>query len=149
MKPIDILKVFSKKVLNKQGVAFTTYYAYLQGKDDKGQICDITKVVATADKSEMPVSIRVKFPAKAPILDKVNDAIKNGMHFPLYITLNDKRTPDNKPYFFLTMDKDKNGVKRVDKYGEKHYIAIIYDTDSITQAETAHVSIDDVLAFEK
>lgn len=145
---VNVVKLFMKPTTTASGSKFNAFYCYLQNKEGNAYI-DVVKPSATNEGGTRPVSLRVKLPTNAPIHDKLKACLDKGMHFPLYVHLDAvKRTNDDKPYYFITNDKDKEGNLKLDKYGNKHYIIIIYDTDKIEQAPVKSLTLDDVFERE-
>lgn len=134
---INTIKLLTTKVATKDGRAFVAYFAYPQEMRD-GNYHDIVETNSMFPKGRIR-SIRVHIPQQAPILSKIDGQI------PCYVELQEKQTDKGKPYYFITKDKDKNGLPRKDKNGRTHKILVLNDSDNISKATLAQLTLDDIL----
>lgn len=146
---LQYLKVCAKKVRTKDGHTFDAMFAYRQADND-GVMSDVLS--PSTDKDGKPVmvarSIRIALTGEAK-----KKLIAEGK-FPYLLTLEDGLTTERKPNgstpdFYLTWDKDKDGVLRLDKNGKKHRIAVISDYRSALHVEPLNtMTLDDIDEFE-
>ena len=146
---LQYLKVCAKKVRTKDGHTFDAMFAYRQADND-GVMSDV--LTPSTDKDGNPCmvarSLRIALTGEAK-----KKLIAEGK-FPYLLTLEDGLTPERKPNgsnpdFYLTWDKDKDGVLRLDKNGKKHRIAVISDYRSALHVEPLNtMTLDDIDEFE-
>ena len=146
---VKYLKVCSKPVKTVDGKVFDAFFAYRQEKNTEGVLVDVLS--PTTDKEGKPAmiakSIRVALTGKAEKKLKAED------NFPYLLTLEDGKEPLDfteleQPDFYVTIDKDKDGIKRLDKNGNQHLIAIISDYRASSHVEPlSSFSLDDIDNF--
>lgn len=138
------LLLVSKKVTFNNS-KFVVYYAYLlkNEKDSEGYFLEETRKVTdreTGNPIEIPITLKV-----IPMGD-FKEMVTKSNDFPYVIEVDDLEK-DNKgrKTFSLGIDKDtKTGAPRIDKHGNKHYVAFISNVKSITHYETRGISITDI-----
>ena len=145
---LQYLKVCSKPVKSKDGRTFDAYFAYRQQPGENDTFTDV--MTPGTDKEGKPTmfakSIRVALTDKAKKLLTVED------NFPYLLTLEDGREPTSfdleQPDFYVTIDKDKDKVARVDAKGNQHLIAIIGNFRNAVHVEPiSSLSLDDLDNF--
>lgn len=144
---LRILKVCSKAVETKEGKVFDAYFGYRQQlNEETNKYEDI--LTPGKDKDGNPImyakSIRVA------LTDVAKKKLVAEDNFPYVLELEDGYQPVAYPEvekvdFYVTVDKNKNGIERLDKNGNKHYIAIISNFRNATHAEPmSSLSLDDL-----
>lgn len=137
---IDTIQLCKKKVTTSENVTFNSYFAYILTKDKDGKLIPIAK--HSADGRTYYKSIRVH------LAKEIEQQLIKDNKFPYNVVLKEGRDADNKPYYFVTKDKMKNGVLRLDKSGNYHYIIIINHIDSYSPAESTvnTTTLDDIIS---
>ena len=140
-KTCSYVKLFSKKVRTKDNRTFTAYYAVIQErKGDKF----VDKETTNYDNKRVALSIRVV------LTDKARAFVETDKHCPYMVELdNEAKNSDGTGQFFITIDKDKDGVVKLDKYGKKHPVLIIREFNAIEQAERKSITFDDVATLNE
>lgn len=152
---LQYLKVCAKKVRTKDGHTFDAMFAYRQA-DNNGTMSDVLSPSTDKDGNPTMVarSIRIALTGEAK-----KKLIAEGK-FPYLLTLEDGLSSErgangshvlngSTPDFYLTWDKDKDGVLRLDKNGKKHRIAVISDYRSALHVEPLNtMTLDDIDEFE-
>ena len=146
---IHYLKVCSKRTKTKDGKIFDAMFAYRQ-VDNDGVMTDV--LTPSKDKDGKPVMV-----AKSIRIALTGDAKRKLIaenKFPYLLTLEDGLNEERKPNgqsqdYYVTKDKDKDGVVRLDKYGKSHPIAVISDYRSAIHIEPLNnMTLDDIDDFE-
>lgn len=137
---IDTIQLCKKKVTTTDGVSFNSYFAYLLMKGKDGKLTPIEKT--GADGKSYFKSIRVH------LGKEIEQELLKDNRFPYNISLKDGRDKDtNKPNYFVTRDKNKQGLLRLDKNGNSHYIIVINHVEFYQPADSTvnTLSLDDIV----
>lgn len=138
------LLLVSKKV-QYNSTKFVVYYAYLlkNEKDSEGYYLEETRKVKDIDTNK---EIDIPITLKVVPMGLFKNTLASSNNFPYIIEVDDsERDNTGRKTFSLGIDKDnKSGLPRIDKHGNKHYVAFISSVKSMSHYETKGLSISDI-----
>ena len=133
------------------GVDFDTFFCYRQveRKGEDGSVTWVDDINPATGKS-IPVKVKLadSFKKQHPIAD---------IKFPVYMVVDMQArtqvtTAEGKieevNTCYITVDKDKYGKARLDKYGKRHPLCVIHAVVEMSEAPRREISWDDVADFE-
>ena len=115
----DYLKVCRVEVKSSTGQKFFRYWGVPMAKIGENEFAPATKTGQDGKKYDISFKVYLKND-----LDKM---ISSSVGFPAIVHLADKRMDDTKktPYYFITKDKNKDKVVRVNEKTGKPYFCIV------------------------
>lgn len=130
---VEFIKLFSKRMRTHDGKAFNTYYAYI------GTYDETSKTFITAkNKSNKDMSIRVH------LCEPILSILVKDNKFPYLVTLDPTIKVEGLSSYYTTIDKDRDGVARLDKNGKSHHILIIKQVKSYSHIDLEQSALIDV-----
>lgn len=124
---------------------FPTLFAYKTMKNDKGEI--VTLTVPSTDEKGTPIMKAKSF--KVALAEELFNTLEKENKYPYLVTIDeDLKLADGRDSFYITVDKDKNGDVRYDKYNHKHPIMVIRAVKHYEQAPKTSISFEDIDTFD-
>lgn len=134
---VETIKLCSHKVKTKEGELFDSYYCFLGHYDPKEEKF-IADTYTDKNNEVKDKSVRVH------LCDPILSTLKKDNNFPYIVELDPSKKINDKPSYYLTIDKDTDGIIRLDKNGNKHYIIIVYDVKSYKHIDPEQRALDSI-----
>lgn len=129
------------KTIDKE---FDTFFGYRQVMNTDGSFTDVMTPFVKEDGSSIMVAKAIKVALGKEMFERVKD-----LKFPIRVTLDDELIlEEDRPSFYVCINKDKENKVIKDKNGKKHYILVIRAMVDYTEVETTPVTLDNFDDFE-
>lgn len=145
----SVFMLCSKVVKGDNGHEFPIYYAYQQEEvviDGEKQYQDVKTAITNpvtnvTDMKSVPVNVKLAQDFEEEIID-------SNVKFPLLLFLDSElKLDDGRDSYYVTIDKTKDKVARLDKYGKKHLILVVRHGEFI-EAPRKNYDITDIATFQ-
>ena len=128
---LHYLKIHSKEITTKEGAKFTRYFAYICNPNWEDTYRNITDKT-TGETMRIPCSITIHFTKECEA-----KLVVNKCEFPAKVTLLDE-------HYFITDDKNKDGVYKTRNDGTKVKVAVIVDYNSFEHFSAPKLTFDNL-----